>query len=130
MADADDPAAQPIESAAERDVELIEADLTRLVRVAPIGQLNRGNRIGLGARVDSVDLRSVVLPPCTHGAPRRLRQAMMAGEDFVETLFLEHAQRLLQTVEEMYRCSAVPHGLGAAAEQSPPIPIDARQLRP
>ena len=52
----------------------------------------------------------------------------MAGEDVVEPLLLQHAQRLLQAVEEMHRRGAVPIGLRALAEQPLPVPVDARQL--
>src|SRR6516165_6955141 len=128
MADTENPSAQPVEPAAERDVELVEAYLTCLVGVVAFGQLYRGNRIGLGAGVDSVDLRSVVLAPRAHRTPCRLGQAIVPREDLVETLLLEHAQRFLQPVEEVDRRSAVPDGLRRAAKQSPPIPIDARQL--
>src|SRR5215469_5021802 len=47
MADAQHAAAQPVEPTAERDVELVEAELARLVRVVAIGQLHGGDRIGL-----------------------------------------------------------------------------------
>src|SRR6516162_9467308 len=111
MTDADDPATQPVEPAAERDVEFVQADLTRPLRVVAFGQLNSGNRIGLATRVDSVDFRSVVLPPSAHRTPRRLSETMVPREDLVEAFLLEHAQRFLQPVEEVHRRGAVPHRL-------------------
>src|SRR5260370_23115625 len=106
MADADDVAAQPVEPAAERDVELVEAELAHLVCVIALRQLHRGNRIGLRARVDGEDFPSVVLAPGAHRAPRRLGDAMMPCEDLVEALLLEHSQRLLQPIEQGYRRGA------------------------
>src|SRR5215472_2550340 len=70
MADAEDPAAQSVESAAERDIEFVEAYLTHFVRIIAFRQPDSGDRIGLGAGIDGVDFRSVVLPPDAHRAPR------------------------------------------------------------
>src|SRR5205085_10946636 len=100
MADAEHMALEAVEPAAERHVELVEAQLTYLVGVVALGHLHGGDRIGLRPRVDRKDLRSVVLPPDTHRAPRRLGEAVMAREDVVERLLLDHAQRFLQAIEE------------------------------
>ena len=128
MADAEHVAAQSVEPAAERDIELVEAQLTHLVRVVAVRQLHCGDRIGLGPRIYCKNLRPVVLAPGAHRAPRRLGEAMVPGKDLVEALFLDHAQRLLQPVEEVHRHGAVPVGLRACTEQPPPVPIDARQF--
>src|ERR1700730_14665571 len=52
MADAKNAAAQSVKPAAKRDIELVEAELTHLVRVVAVRQLHGGDRIGLSPRVD------------------------------------------------------------------------------
>src|SRR5262249_4515578 len=57
MADAEHAAAQPVEPAAERDIEFVEGELAHLLGIPALRHLNRGDRTGLRPRVDRENLR-------------------------------------------------------------------------
>src|ERR1700733_14037458 len=72
MADAEQRALQRAESAAERNVELLEAELADEIGVESLRQQHGADRVRLRVGVGPEELRSVILPPGADRAPRRL----------------------------------------------------------
>ena len=90
----DAPEAHPV-----GNVELIECDFTEAVRVVPVGHQDRRDRRRILARLAAEDLKA----PRPHRAPRRFCETVVPREHIVESLLVQHVNRLGEPVKNVGR---------------------------
>src|SRR5205814_8731066 len=95
--DSEDLPLQLAEPRAERHVEALEHDLTERIRVAPLGHHHGGEHAAVFIRIHRNDVEA----PRLDGGARRAAEALVARDDVVEPLVLNHQQRLAQAEENV-----------------------------
>ncbi len=113
------------EAVAERHVAALEDLGPQAVGRMPLRQPHRGERGRIFAWVAALDLEA----PVPHRPPRRLGGAVVAGEDVVEPLLVQHAERDLQTLQQVGRRRVGEIALFVRGDHLVPGPERPRQLR-
>ena len=90
MADAEDLALELAEAVAERHVEGNEDHPAQLVGVAALGNHDGGQRGAVFRLIPAEDFEA----PGSNGAPGRLAQPGVAGENLIQPFLVEHGDRL------------------------------------
>src|SRR5215208_4161252 len=125
VADAEHRVGERSEAVAERHVAALEDLGPQAVGRTPLRQPHRGERGRIFAWIAALDLEA----PVPHRPPRRLGGAVVAGEDVVESLLVQHAERDLQALQQVGRGRVGEIALFIRGDHLVPGPERPRQLR-
>src|SRR5215211_664663 len=125
VADAEHRVGERPEAVAERHVAALEDLGPQAVGRMPLRQPHRGERRRIFAWIAALDLEA----PEPHRPPCRLGGADVAGEDVVQSLLVQHAERDLQTLQQVGRGRVREIALFIRGDHLVPGPKRPRQLR-
>ena len=125
VADAEDLAGDLAEADAEGDAVLVGGVDDELGAVEALGDDDGADRLGVEVGRLGAELEA----PGVDGAADALGEPVVAGEDVLEPLLLEHLQRLAEAVEQVDRRGVGEAALGVGGQHVAEVEEAARQLR-
>src|SRR3954467_3357971 len=125
VADAEHRVGERPEAVAERHVAALEDLGPQPVGRMPFRQPHRGERGRIFAWIAALDLEA----PMPHRPPCRLGGAIMAGEDVVESLLVQHPERDLEALQQVGRRRIREIALFIRGDHLVPGPNQSRQRR-